>query len=73
MWIWGQIDDALYAKFIQHPRLRNLLLSTGNMPLLYAEPSDRFWGEGPMGNGLNHLGSSLMRVRDRLRAEGVDS
>ncbi|KAH9884924.1 hypothetical protein C8Q73DRAFT_660392 [Cubamyces lactineus] len=66
------VDEVLYQKLIQHPRLRNLLLDTGDMDLVFAD-HDAFWGEGPVGEGLNHLGRSLMRVRERLRAEGVDS
>ncbi|KAH9854864.1 hypothetical protein C2E23DRAFT_725270 [Lenzites betulinus] len=67
------LDEVLYNKFIQHANLRALLLETGDAPLVYAEPYDGFWGEGEGGRGLNHLGRSLARVRDRLRAEGVDT
>ncbi|KAI0832896.1 hypothetical protein BC628DRAFT_1348832 [Trametes gibbosa] len=67
------LDEVLYNKFIQHARLRALLLETGEAPLVYADPYDGFWGEGEGGRGLNHLGRALGRVRDRLRAEGVDT
>ncbi|KAI0355486.1 DUF1768-domain-containing protein [Trametes cingulata] len=66
------LDEALYAKFIQHPHLRATLLSTGDADLVLSDTDD-FWGEGPIGRGANHLGRALQRVRDRLRAEGVDS
>ncbi|THH14129.1 hypothetical protein EW146_g6170 [Bondarzewia mesenterica] len=65
----GKMDDVLYLKFRQHADLRAMLFDTGNATLIYAEPNDHFWGEGPMGQGQNQLGQSLMRVRDRLRAE----
>ncbi|KAI0371434.1 DUF1768-domain-containing protein [Pilatotrama ljubarskyi] len=66
------LDEALYAKFIQHPHLRSVLLNTGDADLVFSD-ADNFWGEGPVGRGANHLGRALQRVRDRLRAEGVDS
>ncbi|KAL7282769.1 hypothetical protein ACG7TL_004245 [Trametes sanguinea] len=66
------LDEVMYTKLMQHERLRSLLLQTGDRDLIFAD-QDQFWGEGPVGQGLNHLGRSLMRVRDRLRAEGVDA
>lgn len=64
------MQDVLYQKFIQHPTLRSLLLSTGDVPLQFCAEQDAFWGDGPLGQGANHLGQCLMRVRDRLRNEG---
>lgn len=65
----GYMEEALYAKFTQHPELRELLLSTGVADLIYAEASDPVWGEGPLGQGMNHLGRALMALRERLRQE----
>jgi predicted NAD-dependent protein-ADP-ribosyltransferase YbiA (DUF1768 family) len=45
-------------------------MNTGTAPLIYTEATDSFWGEGPSGEGTNELGKALVRVRDRLRAEG---
>ncbi|KAI0690859.1 hypothetical protein BC835DRAFT_1362774 [Cytidiella melzeri] len=64
------MDEVLYTKFIQHPHLRSLLLSTGAAELLYADTHDNMWGDGPLGRGANELGRSLERVRDRLISEG---
>ena len=64
------MEEVLYLKFKQHPDLRSLLLNTSVAPLVYAEANDPFWGEGPTGQGTNELGKALMRVRDRLVAEG---
>jgi predicted NAD-dependent protein-ADP-ribosyltransferase YbiA (DUF1768 family) len=36
---------------------------------MYVESEDLFWGDGA-GAGMNELGKSLMRVRERLRIEG---
>ncbi|OJT10486.1 N-glycosidase YbiA [Trametes pubescens] len=63
------VEEALYQKFIQHERLRDLLLETGEAELIYSDPNDTFWGDGPMGQGMNALGQALCRVRDRLRRE----
>ncbi|KAL4253562.1 hypothetical protein ABKN59_003473 [Abortiporus biennis] len=73
---WEQImltmmDEVLYMLFIQHPTLRSLLYSTGLADILVQDSRDDFWGGGPEGQGGNELGKSLMRVRERLRNEGV--
>jgi predicted NAD-dependent protein-ADP-ribosyltransferase YbiA (DUF1768 family) len=65
-----QMEEVLYSKFKQHPSLRQLLLSTGDAPLVYADIGDDFWGDGPRAEGANYLGRSLVVVRERLRAEG---
>ena len=58
--------------------LRDLLLNTGDAQLVEASPTDAVWGAGMSGeearnggawNGLNLLGSILMRVRSSLREE----
>lgn len=64
------MEEVLYTKFIQHPDLRRLLLSTGVGELLYVDPNDGFWGDGPLGRGANELGRALEHVRERLLAEG---
>ena len=58
---------ALLAKFIQHERLRQLLLSTGDRKLVEHTFNDSFWGDGGTGSGLNHLGKLLERVREFVR------
>ncbi|KAF8464201.1 DUF1768-domain-containing protein [Russula ochroleuca] len=62
------MDDVLYLKFLQHDDLRTLLLNTYPADLVYVETGDPFWGDGA-GAGMNELGKSLMRVRERLRNE----
>ena len=63
------MEEVLYLKFKQHPTLRTLLLNTGLSDIVYADHNP-YWGEGPSGAGSNELGKALMRVRDRLLAEG---
>ena len=62
------MDEVLYLKFRQHNDLRTLLFNTYPSELVFVEPGDPFWGDGA-GPGLNELGKSLMRVRERLRIE----
>lgn len=60
---------ALERKFAD-PRLRALLLGTGDRPLVEDSPYDRYWGAGRDGRGKNRLGVLLMELRDRLRTSG---
>ena len=60
------MEDVLYLKFQQHGDLRTLLLGTFPADLVYAESEDSFWGDGA-GVGMNELGKTLVRVRERLR------
>ena len=60
------MDEVLYLKFQQHVDLRTLLLNTIPADLVYVQSDDPFWGDGA-GVGMNELGKSLMRVRERLR------
>ena len=57
---------ALLAKFTQHKRLRQLLLSTRDNMLIEHTPYDKFWGDGGDGSGENHLGMILMEIRQLL-------
>ncbi|KAH9830132.1 uncharacterized protein C8Q71DRAFT_787502 [Rhodofomes roseus] len=63
----GIMDQILEAKFFQHPRLRDMLLGTGNSMLIEDSPVDSFWGWGADSQGRNELGKALMQLRDRLR------
>lgn len=56
---------ALRAKFTQHPRLRAMLLSTGDAELV-ERSRDRYWGRNSLG-GKNRLGELLMQVREELK------
>jgi ribA/ribD-fused uncharacterized protein len=59
--------QALWAKFTQHPGLREQLEATGDAILVEHTTNDRFWGDGGDGSGQNHLGKLLMQLRDELR------
>lgn len=69
---FDRMRGVLYAKFTQHPELKEILLSTGNARLVESatvdNPVNRLWGE-VNGKGKNMLGVLLMELRDALRAE----
>jgi len=70
---WNEVKEdvmrrALRAKFGTHVDARDLLLSTGDEPLLEASPEDFYWGTGRDGTGLNRLGVLLMELRQELRS-----
>lgn len=69
---WESVKDdvmlvAVRAKFSQHAELTELLLSTGDAPLVEHTGNDSYWGDGGDGRGRNRLGQILMQVREELR------
>lgn len=74
------VFQGLYEKYAQNPRLKQVLLATGNKTLVEASPNDRIWGVGlglsdprvddPANwRGTNLLGKLLMKVREALQNE----
>ena len=60
------MEQILRIKF-SNPELREKLKSTKNRVLIEGNKwGDTFWGESPLGNGFNHLGKIIMRIRDSL-------
>jgi ribA/ribD-fused uncharacterized protein len=73
---WEEVkDDIMYAavlcKFRTHGAPRQLLLGTGDAPLVENAPMDAYWGCGPNGLGFNKLGRILMRVRGELAEDAA--
>jgi hypothetical protein len=58
--------EALRAKFDQHPKLKSLLLSTGDAELIEHTRNDRYWADGGDGTGKNRLGILLIELRAQL-------
>lgn len=58
---------GVQKKFDTHKVLKELLLSTGDNLIIENSPYDNYWGIGQTGDGLNQLGTALMRVRQILR------
>lgn len=69
---WEGIKDdvmrkAVMAKFVQHEKLRDMLLSTGDAVIVEHTANDSYWGDGGDGSGKNMLGRILMDTRSILR------
>lgn len=71
---WDSIrKDIMYEivkqKFIQNPDLKNKLLATGDAYLIEGNYwHDTYWGvNSKTGEGENHLGRILMKVREELK------
>lgn len=58
---------AVLRKFLSHPDIQEILLSTANETLVENSPNDYFWGCGAEKTGENHLGKILMSVRAEIR------
>lgn len=63
------MQEALRAKFMQHPKLKSLLLSTGSAELVEHTKNDRYWADGGDGSGKNRLGKLLMELREELKGD----
>ena len=68
---WHMYREQVMADVLQHkfavPKLRDVLLGTGDDVILYTSLSDNFWGLGKKGTGQNKLGELLMQTRTDLR------
>ena len=62
------MEEAVRTKFVEHPKLQELLLLTEDRELVEHTARDAYWGDGGNGKGRNMLGKILMKVRDDLRA-----
>ena len=70
---WEQVKDRIMeeivrAKFIQNPKIKEQLLSTGDAILIEGNTwNDCYWGvDARSGIGENHLGKILMKIRSEL-------
>lgn len=70
---WDEIKVDTLAHIIrskanQNIDVKEVLLSSGDEEIVEINPNDDFWGSGKDGNGQNHTGKILMKIRDELRA-----
>ncbi len=65
----GIMEEIVRAKFNQHPELAERLLATGDKVLIEGNHwGDTCWGvDTRTGQGENHLGKILMKVREELK------
>jgi len=70
---WEQVKEeimreALWAKIEQYPRIKDLLLSTGDNELVEHTANDSYWADGGDGSGKNRLGVIWMKIRADLQS-----
>jgi ribA/ribD-fused uncharacterized protein len=68
---WEEIKDdlmrkAVRAKVMQHPQVKETLLSTNDAMIIEHTKNDNYWADGGDGSGKNMLGKILMEIRDEL-------
>ena len=69
----GIMEELVRLKFTAHPELRAQLLATGDAELVEGNTwNDRFWGVC-RGEGENHLGLILMKIRSELASREASS
>lgn len=75
---WNQVkcrimEEIVFEKFAQNPVLAQALLDTGSKPLKEGNYwGDLYWGvDLKTGEGENHLGKILMRLREHFRGSGI--
>lgn len=71
---WDQVKDDIMLQLIRlkfsQPRLKEMLLDTGNRELVEMNGwGDTYWGTDTFLEGENRLGKILMTVRDELKQE----
>ena len=67
----GVLTELVRAKATQHDEVANALILTGEEEIVELNPDDSFWGTGPDGNGDNHMGKILMRIREELKEKNA--
>ena len=70
----GLMEEIVRAKFRQNPETAKLLLSTGDRELIEGNTwHDVYWGvDIRTGEGENHLGKILMKIREELKETGKE-
>lgn len=73
--LFNIVSDATHKGYetrFQDPKLKDILLGTGNFPIQY-ESTDPFLGIGVDGNGANLVGKVLMQMRHNLRVKSHET
>ncbi len=64
--------EGLQAKFLQHPELTELLISSNNRSLYEHTENDAYWGDAGDGSGENKLGKLLMHLRLEINTQIIN-
>lgn len=64
----GVLEDIIRHKALQNPDVKDALLLSGDEQIIEDNPNDDFWGCGSDGEGQNHTGRILMKIRGELKA-----
>lgn len=64
----GIREEITRAKMERHTYIQEKLLETGNMEII-CDSMNPFWGRGPDGKGLNHMGKIWMKLREELKSQ----
>jgi ribA/ribD-fused uncharacterized protein len=75
---WEDVKDqvmkeVLLCKYARDEHCRQVLIGTGDRPLVEHTSRDSYWADGGDGEGQNKLGLLLMEVRHSLQAETPSS
>lgn len=70
---WEEVKDevmkkAVLQKFLTHPDIRDILISTSPEEIIEETTDDYYWGCGTKGTGKNVLGKILMEVRSTFES-----
>lgn len=63
------MEHLVRQKFFRHQELRDLLLETASDEIIEGNTwGDCYWGECPIGEGENHLGKIIMKIRSEIQS-----
>ena len=65
----GIMKEALLAKIDQYPKIKDLLISTGDAEIVEHTENDNYWADGGDGSGKNRLGVIWMMIREELKKQ----
>jgi len=63
------MKEALLAKIDQYPKIKDLLISTGDAEIVEHTENDNYWADGGDGSGKNRLGVIWMMIREELKKQ----
>ena len=65
--------DGLYLKFSQNKDIRSKLIETGDKLIREMTVKESYWGIGPNLDGENHIGHLLMKVREQVKLDVLET